>query len=146
MTHEQQRRIIDILSQHGQLIGVSDSEVNDLINAVKFIKCRSINPTVDEQVVNELHELCRMVHYTPNKKNNKDRHIEMVAKRDAVAKVIFDRYEIYGHPVHVLVDFFGKDRTSILAQGKRVNNRLETKDPIFMRYYSELINFEKQAA
>lgn len=147
MTQQEKDRIIEIIRQHGELIGNDSEEADNLISKMQFIKAVTFDLTIEEEIQSELEYLSNQLGYVPSVENNRTRNEEFVSMRDAISRVVFDKFSNYGNLYHVLADYFEKDRTSILSMDRRTKNKVETKDLIFMRYYNKLIaNLQTLAA
>jgi hypothetical protein len=138
MEYKDRQRIIDILQEHGDMIGNSSDEARSLIKEMKQIRCRN-NTNRDKLIEDEMESLCERLSYEPSEENNKNRETDLIAIRDSVARVIFDKYPDHPKISTIVGEFFSKDRTTGIHMNKRSLDRIDSNDPLFMMFYSKLV-------
>ncbi len=138
MEYVKKERIIEILEFHSSMIGVDSSEIDGLISALRFVKSKDRNLTIEERIDADLASMCEVLGY--DKQYNVSRKIEHVAMRHSMSLLTYDRYNDYTRIFNVLGKFFEKDRSSGHAMVARAQERLEVKDKLFMYYYQGLVS------
>lgn len=146
MKHEQRERIIEILKQYGEMIGTDSAETDVLIGLMKQIYCKAENVELEKKILNRMHELSSIIEYTNDTATNKCRQDNLVAMRDAIARMVFDEYGSYPRITELVGEYFDKDRTTGIGMDKRSNDRKETKDNLFMYYYQKLLERQIEIA
>jgi len=140
MKYQNKVRIIEILQEYGRMIGNSSEEIEELVNEVRVIATYKMDSSTDKAIRNQMNKFCALLDYEPTPENNRIRLTDNVARRDAVARLIFDQFiEDYPRAVVVVGEFFGKDRTTGISMNKRSMNRMNTNDKIFKYYYEKLV-------
>lgn len=138
MKLEDRDRIIEILKFQGEMIGNDSDEAIRLIKQMKQVGVSWINETLEDKIKNDIHNLCVLINYSADEETNKCRKMEVVAMRDAICRVICDKYYDYEKVANVAAGFFGKDRTSGYQIESRTKQMLESKDRLFMYYYNSI--------
>lgn len=146
MKHEQRDRIIEILKQHGEMIGTDSYETDVLIGLMKQIYCKAENVELEKKILDRMHELSSIIEYTNDAETNKCRQDNLVAMRDAIARMVFDEYGSYPRITELVGEFFDKDRTTGIGMDKRSKDRKDTNDSLFMYYYTKLVDRQMEIA
>jgi hypothetical protein len=139
MEHQERERIIEILNEHGSMIGNDSRETNELIKLMKQLNCSTQNKTLEAKIKSEMLYLANVMGYVCDKKTNKSRQKEVIAQRDAIARLTFQKYDKYTRINQVVAEFFDKDRTTGIHMNYRTETRHELKDYLFMYYYNKLV-------
>lgn len=146
MKQEQKDRIIEILKQHGEMIGTDTLETNVLIGIMKKIYCKDKNVELEKKIINRMNQLSSIIQYTNNSETNKCRRDSLVSMRDSIARMVFDEYGSYPRITELVGEYFDKDRTTGIGMDRRSNERRETKDRLFMYYYTKLLEHQIEIA
>lgn len=129
------------------MIGNDSQEANQLIREMRQVGVSCVNSNVEDKIKTDIANLCVIINYNADEETNKSRKIALVAMRDAVCRIVCDKYPDYPRVQNVAGEFFGKDRSLGYNIDSRTKNLLESKDKLFMFYYNYLLSeYVKQAA
>ena len=141
MKKEEREKIIEILRFHGGMIGTDYKQCEQLAIKMNLIRCSDKIESIECEILLEMERLCEVIGYDVSKENNKSREGMRVPMRDAVCKVVIDKFSYYSRLPHVLGGFFNKSSStghSMMTRGIAMH---KNKDKLFMRYYDKCIAF-----
>jgi hypothetical protein len=139
MKLEDRDRIIEILKFQGEMIGNDSEEAIRLIKQMKQVGVSAFDQSIEGKIKEELTMLCSLINYTNDEKTNKCRIPDVISMRDAVTRVVCDKFYKYPRVGNVVANFFMKDRSTGYHMDRRTKQRVETNDPMFMFHYNNLL-------
>lgn len=146
MKDKEQKEIIEILEHHQSLLGVNKERVGQLISCMKSMKTQcEIDITMKEEIKRYFQYLSEKIGYDYNESNNKIRQPEIATERFVMYHVAVKKYGRTSTLDEAAIEYFEKDRTTMLYWLRRSKELIEVKDHLFMFKMKKIFE-EKEAA
>lgn len=145
MTTQAKEEILEILKQWREMLGVDKERTLELIQQINMINTSSeIDNSLKAEIKRYFDEIGNIIGYDPTESNNKIRIPEKSTERFVMYYMAVKKFGRTSTMDVASMEYFKKDRTTMLYWSKRSSELHEIKDPIFM-YKLKLLT-EKQLA